>query len=224
MATTINAKEANKMMIKPVFSRLSKSVLMAGFGVLFSAQVLADNALQTYVNQLKTFSANFEQIQPDEARFQLNEANGYFKLERPGKLEWVYKKPDSQRIVVDGTNLWVQDDDLEQVTVRPINDIKADIPLSWLLYDERIESRFDIIKSGNGNGIQWFNLTPKQATYFQSIEIGLQNGQMKEVWMYQSADNITKVRFKDIQENQPIAAAEFKLTVPPNYDLVGQAQ
>lgn len=212
------------MNLKKMLSKQVKSIVFVSLGVMLSTQALAENALQTYVNQLKTFTANFEQIQPDEARFQLNEANGYFKLERPGKLEWVYKEPDSQRIVVDGVNLWVQDDDLEQVTVRPIDDIKADIPLSWLLYDERIESRFDIIKSGNGNGMQWFNLTPKQATYFQSIEIGLQNGQMKEVWMYQSADNITKVRFKDIQENQPIAAAEFMLSVPPNYDLVGQAQ
>ena len=204
--------------------QLTHSALTVGLGVFISTQALAETALQTYVNQLKTFSANFEQIQPDEARFQMNEASGYFKLKRPGQLVWVYQQPDSQKIVVDGRNLWVQDDDLEQVTVRPINDIKADIPLSWLLYDEAIESRFDIIESGNGNGMQWFNLTPKQATYFQSIEIGLENGQMKEVWMYQSSDNITKVRFLDIKENQPMSPSEFLVVVPKNYDLVGQRE
>lgn len=204
--------------------RFSKSLLFAGFGTLLSSQVLADNALQTYVNQLTTFSANFEQIQPDEALFSANRASGYFKLQRPGKLLWVYQEPEPQKIVVDGANLWVQDDDLEQVSVRPIRDVKADIPLSWLLYDEKIESRFKIIKSGSASGMQWFNLTPKQATYFQSIEIGLDKGQMKEVWMYQSADNITKVRFKDIQENQAIAPAEFRMGVPENFDLVGQME
>lgn len=204
--------------------RFSKKILLTGLGVFLSSQVLADNELQIYVNQLKTFSANFEQIQPEEDLFKLNKATGYFKLQRPGKLQWIYQKPDQQKIVVDGANLWVQDDDLEQVTVRPINDVKGDIPLSWLLYDEKIESRFKIIKSGSASGMQWFNLTPKQATYFQSIEIGLDKGQMKEVWMYQSADNITKVRFKNIKENQPISPNEFSMSVPENYDLVGQME
>ena len=201
-----------------------KWVISISFGALISTHTMAQNLLQTYVNQLQTFSAQFEQVQPDEARFSMNEASGYFKLQRPGKLVWVYQTPEAQKIVVDGVNLWVQDDDLEQITVRPVGDIKADIPLSWLLYDEPIERRFDIIKSGNGNGMIWFNLAPKQATYFQSIEIGLENGKMKEVWMYQSADNITKVRFRDIKQNQPIPATDFLVTVPPHYDLVGQAE
>ena len=212
------------MKLKQTITRLSKTLLLMGFGTLLSAQAVADNALQTYVNQLKTFSATFEQVQPDEALFSLNKATGYFKLQRPGQLLWVYQTPESQKIVVDGVNLWVQDDDLEQVSVRPINDVKSEIPLSWLLYDERIESRFKIIKSGSESGMQWFNLAPRQATYFQSIEIGIENGQMKEVWMYQSADNITKVRFKDIVENQPISPSEFLMTIPANFDLVGQAE
>lgn len=203
---------------------LIKPVIAAGFGLFLSGQAWAEPVLQTYVNQLKTFSANFEQIQPDEERFQVNRSSGYFILQRPGKLVWHYLTPEPQKIVVDGVNLWVQDDDLEQISVRPINDIKAEIPLSWLLYDEPIESRFDILDAGQRKGMQWFNLQPKEATYFQSIEIGMADGKMKEVWMYQSSDNITKVRFVDIEENQPVSPSEFLVTVPKNYDLVGQAE
>jgi len=216
----LNLKLSLSLCAKPCL----KTISAVGLGLLISTQAMAETALQTYVNQLKTFTAEFEQVQPDESRFAMNEARGYFKLQRPGQLVWVYQKPEYQKIVVDGINLWVQDDDLEQITVRPINDIKADIPLSWLLYDEPIESRFDIIESGNGNGMKWFNLTPKQATYFQSIEIGLKDGKMKEVWMYQSADNITKVKFVDIKENQPISPSEFLVTIPVNFDLVGQPE
>lgn len=206
------------------FQSVIKPVLAAGFGLFLSGQVWAEPVLQTYVNQLKTFSANFEQIQPDEERFQINRASGYFILQRPGQLVWHYLTPEPQKIVVDGVNLWVQDDDLEQISVRPINDIKAEIPLSWLLYDEPIESRFEILEAGQRNGMQWYNLEPKEATYFQSIEIGMADGQMKEVWMYQSADNVTKVRFVDIEENKPVSPSEFLVTVPENYDLVGQAE
>lgn len=197
-------------------------------GYLFSLPVQADQnpgqVLQDYVNQLKTFTADFKQTQPDEAVFEMNASSGYFKLQRPGKLVWHYLKPEPQKIVVDGRNLWVQDDDLEQVSVRPIDEIKSEIPLSWLLYDEPIESRFTIIPAGGRDGMQWFNLEPKEATYFQSIEIGLQNGQMRAVWMYQDADNITKVRFENIRSNTKIAASEFMFSIPRHYDLIGQPE
>lgn len=189
-----------------------------------SNSVYAEHALQTYVNNLKTFSADFEQIQPDEAVFELNQSFGHFELNRPGKLVWEYFKPEAQKIVVDGANLWVYDKELDQVTVRPIADIKGDIPLSWLLYSEKIESRFTIIDGGQSVGQRWYNLTPKKATYFQSIEVGMLDGEMVEVWMYQSPDNVIKVRFKNIESNHVIPLENFQFQVPENVDLIGQPQ
>jgi len=190
----------------------------------FVTTAQAQHALQDYVNHLKTFSADFIQTQPDEGLFELNESFGSFELNRPGQLVWEYKKPTEQKIVVDGVNLWVFDLDLDQVTVRPIEEVKGDIPLSWLLYSEQIESKFKIIDAGSRDGLDWYNLTPKKATYFQSIEVGMLGGEMVEVWMYQTADNITKVRFKNIQSNVVIPLKHFQFELPEGVDLVGQAQ
>jgi outer membrane lipoprotein carrier protein len=184
----------------------------------------AGHDLQVYVNQLQTFKADFVQTQPDEEVFSLNTSIGHFELNRPGQLVWEYFSPEEQKIVVDGPNLWVYDMDLDQVSVRPIDDVKAELPLSWLLYKEPIQDKFMIIESGDKNGIQWFNLTPKQATYFQSIEVGMKDGEMQQVWMYQSADNITKVRFSNIQSNQVIPYKNFQFQVPEGADLVGKPQ
>jgi len=124
----------------------------------------AQVSLQSYVNTLKTFSADFEQIQPDESVFALNKSTGSFKLNRPGQLVWKYDTPNPQKIVIDGVNLWVFDQDLDQVTVRPVADIKGDIPLSWILYDdESIESKFMILDVGERAGLTWYNLTPKKS-------------------------------------------------------------
>lgn len=195
---------------------LSLSISSSAF-----AQSQLGTELQNYVNQLKTFEAEFVQIQPDEALFTLNSSTGYFKLDRPGKLTWEYLSPEEQKIVVDGKNLWVYDMDLDQVTVRPIDDVKAELPLSWLLYQEPIQDKFKIIESRSVNGTTWFNLTPKQATYFQSIEVGLRDGEMHEVWMYQSADDVTKVRFSNIKSNQVIPLKQFQFELPEGADLVG---
>lgn len=193
-------------------------------GVLsLSAWVQAQPVLQAYVNNLKTFSADFEQIQPDEAVFAINKSAGHFQLNRPGQLVWQYTTPTPQKIVIDGVNLWVFDEDLDQVTVRPIEDIKGDIPLSWILYSENIEDKFTILDAGHRNGMDWYNLTPKNSTYFQSIEVGMKEGEMAEVWMYQTADNITKVRFYNIESNLVIPLKNFQFHVPEGVDLVGEA-
>lgn len=209
---------------------ISKKVITLTFALamLTSNQILAKDkpgqALQDYVNQLQTFKADFVQTQPDEALFTLNKSTGHFELSRPGQLTWQYFQPEEQKIVVDGKNLWVYDMDLEQVTVRPIDDVRAELPLSWLLYKEPIEDKFTIIESGDKNGLRWFNLAPKQATYFQSIEVAMKDGEMVEVWMYQSADNITKVKFANILSNQVIPYKNFQFQLPEGADLVGTPQ
>jgi len=205
-----------------LLKKISISVLVIGLSSSVFAAKQLGKELQDYVNQLKTFEADFVQTQPDEARFITNTSIGHFKLDRPGNLTWDYFKPDEQKIVVDGKNLWVYDLDLDQVTVRPIADVKADLPISWLLYNEPIEDNFTIIESNNSSGVKWFNLTPKAATFFQSIEVGMKDGEMHEVWMYQSDDNITKVKFSNIQSNHVIPYQDFQFSMPDGADLVGE--
>lgn len=190
---------------------------------LFSQNVLA-NPVQQFVNNLSTFEADFVQQTLDDSMFgsALAPKKGHFQLQRPGKLVWEYAADDGQRIVVDTKNLWVLDKDLYQATVRPIADVQADIPLSWLLYDEKIEDKFEIVFAGERNGLVWYNLEPKAATYFQSIEVGLDNGVMSQVLMYEGPDNITKIEFSKIETNQPIAPENFVFQLQPGIDLIGQ--
>ncbi|VAW48678.1 Outer membrane lipoprotein carrier protein LolA [hydrothermal vent metagenome] len=208
-----------------VSKKVSKCLQMTVCAGLLSCATWAQAqpVLQAYVNNLKTFSADFEQIQPDEAVFQLNKSTGQFQLNRPGQLVWQYTTPTPQKIVIDGVNLWVFDQDLDQVTVRPIEEIKGDIPLSWILYDENIEDKFQVLDAGQRNGMDWYNLIPKKSTYFQSIEVGMKEGEMSEVWMYQTTDNITKVRFYNIESNHVIPLKNFQFNVPEGVDLVGEA-
>ncbi|GAB6069799.1 outer membrane lipoprotein chaperone LolA [Thiomicrorhabdus hydrogeniphila] len=212
--------------MKSIFKLFSTALMACSLAI--SSQVYAKEntgkALQDYVNQLQTFNADFVQTQPDEELFETNQSTGHFELNRPGKLTWEYFQPEQQKIVVDGRNLWVYDQDLDQVTVRPINDIKAEIPLSWLLYRDPIQDKFTIIESGDKSGLQWFNLTPKAPTYFQSMDVGMKDGEMIEVKMYQSPTNVTNVKFKNIQSNQVIPYKNFEFKMPEGADLVGTPQ
>lgn len=197
-------------------------LFIASLLLVSNAQAAKGQLLQDYVNNLVTFKADFVQTQPDESTFTENRSQGLMELSRPGRLIWLYQQPTEQKIVVDSENLWVYDLDLDQVSVRPIKDIKNEIPLSWLLYNEPIEQKYDIIESTNRNGMNWFNLTPKSPTFFQSIDVGMKNGEMVEVWMYQGIDNITKVKFRNIESNKVIPLQRFQFEVPAGIDLIGQ--
>lgn len=182
----------------------------------------ASSSLQLMIDQLQTYSAEFVQERPEEHFFRVERATGTFDLTRPGKMRWDYHTPDEQQIVVDGKHVWVYDIDLAQVSVRPVADIQADIPLAWLLFNEPIEKSYQIIPAGSRDGLTWFNLRPRGNTFFQSIEIGLKDGVMYAVWMYQTSDNITKVRFNNVRVNERIPSRAFEFTPPQGTDVVGQ--
>jgi len=201
-------------------------ILFSSFPHFVQAKSQAElvKPLQDYVDQLQTFSADFIQVQPDEETFSMNRSTGHFDLKRPGKIYWHYDTPTPQTIVIDGVNLWVYDEDLDQVTVQPVSQVKKDIPLGWLLFNDPIAKKFDIIYSKESDGVQWFNLTPKVATYFQSLDVGMKNGHMVSVVMYQSMDNVTKVTFQHIRENPPITDSYFQFEPPIGVDVIGTPQ
>ncbi|WFE68618.1 outer membrane lipoprotein carrier protein LolA [Thiomicrospira sp. R3] len=192
-------------------------------GFMLPGLVVAQvHPLQQSVNELKTFSADFVQEREEEYFFRKEVSTGTFDLMRPGLMRWNYQKPEEQHIIVDGIRLWVHDVELNQVSVRPVAEIQNDIPLAWLLFEEPIEQAYRIVSAGNRGGLTWYNLRPRGNTFFQSIEIGLKDGVIQQVWMYQSSDNVTKVRFENIQINQPISPSAFRFSVPQNVDLFGE--
>lgn len=203
-------------------------LVMTLFTLSFSAATQAGEpkskieTLHHFLNNLHSFRANFVQTQPDEQLFELNKSTGYVVLQRPGKLMWVYQSPEHQEIISDSLNLWVYEPDIDQVTVRPLTSVQTDFPLRWLLFNESIESNFNILPESIKKGVSWYNLTPKDSTYFQSLEVAIKDDQLVQLWMYQSMDNVTKVVFTDGQQNQTIADNQFDFKPPAGVDVIGQ--
>ena len=83
----------------------------------------AADALQRFVDEVRAFTAHFEQIQYDEDGGELGRRSGRFSLARPGRFDWHYEQPYEQRMVCDGERIWNYEPDLAQVTVRTAGDI-----------------------------------------------------------------------------------------------------
>lgn len=186
-----------------------------------SAKEADINTLRNFVKNFTSFSANFVQTQPDESIFSQNESKGYMAIERPGKLYWIYQTPEHQEIITDGKNLWIYEADLDQVNVRALLSVQADFPMRWLLYNESVEENFDVIVGTEYSGVSWFNLTPKDNTFFQSLDVAIKGGKLLQIWMYQNSDNVTKVIFHDEQAGKDIPDVKFDFIPPKGVDVIG---
>ncbi len=75
---------------------------------------------RAYLGSLKTLSADFVQLVQDKRGQLTDRATGTLTLSRPDRFRWDYREPYEQTIVADGRKLWLYDPDLQQVTVRSL--------------------------------------------------------------------------------------------------------
>ena len=76
--------------------------------------------VDAYLGSLKTLGAHFLQVVRDKDGQITDRASGTLSIARPNRFRWDYREPYSQTIVADGRKLWLYDPDLDQVTVRSL--------------------------------------------------------------------------------------------------------
>ena len=98
-----------------------------------AAPALGDprSELQQRLDALGRLAADFTQAQYGTRGELLEQARGRVRLARP-KFRWELVEPYRQVIVADGETLKVYDPDLEQVSIRPIEEALRDAPLAVL--------------------------------------------------------------------------------------------
>ena len=107
------------------------------FGLLFivvsaHAAPEGETSLSRFFGQVQTYTAKFEQEVLDEGMNIIEESQGTMWISRPGKFRWDYQPPLEQKIISNGTKVWVHDVELEQVTIRPLGDTIGRTPANIL--------------------------------------------------------------------------------------------
>ncbi|MCB1610887.1 MAG: outer membrane lipoprotein chaperone LolA, partial [Xanthomonadales bacterium] len=89
--------------------------------------------LDRFGENINNLTARFVQQVYDDSDNALDSASGTLALARPNRFRWDYLKPEEQRIIADGDNIWIYDVELEQVSVRPQSFDEQQSPLAVLL-------------------------------------------------------------------------------------------
>ena len=106
---------------------LPLAIPTAGAAAFSSEQRAALEKIAAYVRGITTLQGKFVQTGPDG-----RQVNGYFVLERPGKLLFRYNKPVPLEIVADGKAVVIRDRKLKTQDLYPL----SKTPLRFLLSDK----------------------------------------------------------------------------------------
>ncbi len=186
---------------------------------LFADEV--DSRLDTFLINLETFSAAFEQSLYNEVGEELEKSAGVFYLRRPGMFHWAYREPYSQLIISDGITLWVYDEDLEQVIIKDISESIENSPAAILGGGININDHYVVIDMGIMDGINWLELTPRDTeSQYDSIRLGFKDEELSNMLLFDNLGMKNLITFEDIKTNNSLNLELFKFSPPEGIDII----
>lgn len=198
--------------------------LFAPLGLFAQTAEPSITRLEAFMSQLQSLESDFEQQLRDGQGRLIETSSGKFALHRPNRFRWDYLKPHPQTIVADGAKLWLYDPDLEQVTVRPLEQTLAGTPAMLLSGEGDLQGSFRISKTEKRGQIEWLTLIPKRGdTDFKSVKLGLRGNTLAAMELADKLGQTTVLEFINVQRNPKFDATRFVFTPPAGADVIGDA-
>jgi outer membrane lipoprotein carrier protein len=204
-------------MIKKILNAL---VMLAAMSGTVYADESPINQLKAFLKASASLSADFKQVSFNQAGQAGQSSFGQFYLSRPGKFRWNYKKPFAQEIVSNSDKVWFYDADLEQVTVKELDDSLGSTPALLLTGQVDIDEKFVLEEQGNDEEMNWIKLSPKnEESGFKYILIGLNHGQLGGMELSDNFGQLTRIYFSNIQLNPTLNPNLFSFKAPKGVDV-----
>ncbi len=192
--------------------------------LVFSITALAESEpirqLKSFLKTTKSLTASFQQTAFDEVGNPGKSSYGKFYLQRPGQFRWDYQKPFIQQIISTSGKVWFYDADLEQVTIKKMDQSVGSTPALLLSGDVPLEENFVLEQQGHDAKLSWIKLSPKdQQSNYKYILIGIENGKLSGMELNDNFGQLTRIYFTDLQTNVSIEPGIFEFSVPEGVDV-----
>ena len=188
---------------------------------LQAAQADAVDTLRAFTRDVKTGSASFTQTvtSPDGARKKTS--SGSFEFSRPNRFRFAYSKPFEQLIVSDGSKVWLHDIDLNQVSVRLLDQALGGTPAA-LLAGGSLEKDFELAAQPAKDGLDWVQATPrtKDGSVTQ-LRVGFRGKELAALEIIDAFGQRSQLLFTAVQQGLALPAERFRFVPPPGADVIG---
>ncbi len=182
----------------------------------------AEQRLNEALKNLDNLTADFKQTLLDDDKQVVQQSSGQLALQRPGKFSWIYTTPYEQQIIADGSELWIYDVDLDQVTVKPMSSGLASAPIMILMKQNDIGDEFTVSEIGQRKYLYWVELEPKSTDLeYTQVYIGLEKGAIKAMELRDSFGQSTQIVFDNLRLNVVHNPKVFQFVPPEGVDVFG---
>lgn len=190
-------------------------------GIAF-ANDQAATELATILSNTKTMRANFSQVLANGKGRSLQKSTGIMEIQRPGKFRWTINHPNKQTLIADGRYLWIYDEDLQQVTRKPLQKALGNTPALLLSGNQQnLTEDFTIQALKNNNAMHAFLLKPKnQDTLFKSIQIDFAGNAIQRMVLLDNLGQTSTLRFTQARNNMALNPALFRFKPARGVDVI----
>jgi outer membrane lipoprotein carrier protein len=193
------------------------------FGAAQSSQD-GQKRVEAFLQGLDGLQAQFKQVLTDRNGQSVDEASGTLAISRPDRFRWDYREPYSQVIVADGTRIWIYDSDLEQVTVRKLDETLSATPAMLLSGRSNLADNFNVTQVAKEGAVEWVRMEPKRDdTDFKWVRLGFEGPLLRYMQLADKLGQTTSLEFSKVERNPPLDPSRFTFTVPPGADVIGDA-
>ncbi|MFT3857872.1 MAG: outer membrane lipoprotein chaperone LolA [Aquabacterium sp.] len=215
------------------------AVLLWGCAATAHADAVA--SLRSFVKEVKSARANFTQtvVSPDGKK--TRKSTGALEFQRPNRFRFTYMGASEQQIVGDGKEVWLYDADLNQVTVRPMNEALGASPAA-LLAGGSLDKDFTLrnvmpaaspssaatatsTSTQATSSLEWVEALPRHKDgQFQSVRVGFQkaDGRLAALEILDSFGQRSRLDFTQVESGAKIAPDRFRFTPPAGADVLRQ--
>lgn len=195
------------------------------YSQIANADTSAQVTLTRYLQNIKTYSANFTQVSYDKQNQMTQRAQGLMAWEKPNLFLWKIQSDPKQTVILKQNALWIYDPDLSQLSIRKWKPVQDQVAPVLLLNapSETIARHFEVKVSNKGAGQDIFNLMAKdRSALFYLIQLVFKKGQLIQMNLYDALSGVTQIQLTQVRVNQKIDANIFNLHYPPSTDVIDE--
>jgi outer membrane lipoprotein carrier protein len=193
--------------------------------LFFTVPAWAEDAgqrLNAALKNMDNLTTEFKQTLLDEDKKVVQQSRGTLALQRPGKFAWIYTEPFEQRIIADGSELWIYDVELDQVTVKPMDQGLSNAPIMILMKETDVNEQFEVNEVGQRKFLYWVELVPHADDLeYTHIYIGIEGGQVRAMELQDQFGQSTQIVFDNLRAGVVHNPTVFKFVPPPGVDVYG---
>lgn len=206
-----------KNKFKLVFALLFISSML----IAAETKVTADQILDNVRKDLNSLEAGFVQYETDADGIRSEDSTGKVWLNAPNQFKWEYQKPIPQLIVADGKQVWVFDEDLEQVTIKQQNSQQN--PIYVLLNKEQTQENYTVslVNKVDTDTLQWIQMLPKKPNDdVKVVWLGIEKNNLVSLKLQNQLDNVVVFEFLNVKRNPQLSDGFFDFKVPKGVEVL----